>query len=134
MAMILIVDDDPTVRAIAAELLSVDGHAVVEAADGAEALALVETLPVDLIILDMLMPEVDGLETILALKRRKTSAKVLAMSSGGLLDPTGLLRIAVTFGADAAIQKPLRASHFAAAVNQLLQKEDARAGIAVASR
>jgi CheY-like chemotaxis protein len=123
MALILIVDDDPTVRAIATELLRADNHAILEAADGAQALALMERLPVDLVILDMLMPNVDGLETIQALRKRNATAKILAISSGGVLDSASLLRIALTFGADAAMQKPLRISGFRGAVNRLLEPD-----------
>lgn len=120
MALILIVDDDPMVRAIAIELLRDDRHAILEAADGAQALTLMERMPVDLVILDMLMPNVDGLETIQAMKGQNASAKILAISSGGILDSASLLRIAVTFGADAAMQKPLRMNSFRGAVNRLL--------------
>jgi CheY-like chemotaxis protein len=123
MALILIVDDDPTVRAIATELLRADDHAIVEASDGGEALALLARLPVDLVILDMLMPNVDGLETILSLKRQDSKVKILAISSGGVLDPTSLLKIAMTFGADAALQKPLRVGAFRDAVNRILHVE-----------
>lgn len=123
MALILIVDDDPTVRAIATELLRADDHAIVEAADGGEALELLARLPVDLVILDMLMPNVDGLETILSLKRQNSKVRILAISSGGVLDPTSLLKIAMTFGADAALQKPLRVGAFRDAVNRMLSGE-----------
>lgn len=123
MALILIVDDDPMVRAIAIELLRDDRHAILEAADGAQALTLMERMPVDLVILDMLMPNIDGLETIQAMKKRNASAKILAISSGGILDSASLLRIAVTFGADAAMQKPLRMGSFRGAVNRLLTPE-----------
>lgn len=123
MALILIVDDDPTVRAIATELLRADDHAIVEASDGGEALELLARLPVDLVILDMLMPNVDGLETILSLKKQNSKVRILAISSGGVLDPTSLLKIAITFGADAALQKPLRVGAFRDAVNRMLSGE-----------
>ena len=120
MALILNVDDDPTIRAIATELLRADDHAIVEASDGGEALALLAWLPVDLVVLDMLMPNMDGLETIQALKQQKSGVPILAISSGGVLDPTSLLKIAITFGADAALQKPLRAATLRDAVNRML--------------
>ena len=63
-ATILIADDDATLRAIAAELLSGEGYRVLEAEDGDQALTLVEAEGIDLIVLDMLMPNKDGLETI----------------------------------------------------------------------
>lgn len=126
MALILVVDDDPTVRAIATELLRADDHAIVEASDGGEALALLARLPVDLVILDMLMPNVDGLETILSLKKQSSKVRILAISSGGVLDPTSLLKIAMTFGADGALQKPLRVGAFRDAVNRMLHDETVR--------
>ena len=123
MALILIVDDDPTVRAIATELLRADDHAIVEASDGGEALALLARLPVDLVILDMLMPNVDGLETILSLKKQDSKVRILAISSGGVLDPTSLLKIAMRFGADDALHKPLRVGVFRDAVNRMLNED-----------
>ena len=65
MANILIVDDDPTIQLIAGELLRADGHDVVNAGDGVEALKALVTIPADLVVLDMLMPNMDGLETII---------------------------------------------------------------------
>lgn len=121
MALILIVDDDPTVRAIATEMLRSDDHAIVEAADGRQALELIEKMPVDLVILDMLMPNMDGLETILALKQQRSSARILAVSSGGLMDSASLLKIALTFGADASMQKPLRLAAFRDTVRRLVE-------------
>ena len=74
MAVIVIVDDDPTVRLIASELLRHDDHVVVEAADGAEALAVIGSMAVDLVVLDMLMPNKDGVETIGELRRHLLDA------------------------------------------------------------
>ena len=131
MALILIVDDDPTVRAIATEMLRSDDHAIVEAADGRQALELIEKMPVDLVILDMLMPNMDGLETILALKQQRSSARILAVSSGGPMDSASLLKIALTFGADASMQKPLRLAAFRDTVRRLVASlEPAQTSIA----
>lgn len=120
MAVILIVDDDPTVRAIAGELLSESGHSVMEARDGEEALRIVDAVAVDLVVLDMLMPNKDGLETIIDLRRRTPAVRILAISSGGRMGSDGLLRIASAFGADETLVKPLRAATFAATVDRLL--------------
>lgn len=124
MALILMVDDDPTVREIGKALLG-DAHAVVEASDGLEALALARRLPVDLIVLDMLMPNKDGLETLTALSAQSTRPKILAISGGGLLEANGLLKIARAFGADATMQKPLRVGEFRSVVDDLLAMDGA---------
>jgi CheY-like chemotaxis protein len=120
MATILITDDDPMLRAIATELLASDGHRILEAGDGDEALHILETEAVDLLVLDMLMPNKDGLETILELRRRKTPIRILAISSGGSMDLDSLLRTAVVFGADRLMSKPLRISTFASTVAEML--------------
>lgn len=120
MAIIVIVDDDPTIRLIAGEMLRHEDYAVVEASDGIEALSVVSILPVDLVVLDMLMPNKDGLETITELKANHPNVRILAISSGGRMDSGMLLRTALAFGADDALPKPLHADTFATTVARLL--------------
>lgn len=120
MAIILIVDDDPTVRLIAGELLRSEDHAIVEAEDGDEALKIVASMAVDLVVLDMLMPNKDGLETIVELRRRNPGIRILAISSGGRMEPGHLLRTAMMFGADDCLQKPLRLDTFSQVVTRVL--------------
>lgn len=122
MAIILIVDDDPTVRLIASELLRGDDHAIVEAEDGDEALRIVGAMAVDLVVLDMLMPNKDGLETIVELRKRQPDIRILAISSGGLMERGLLLRTARVLGADESLQKPLRLDTFADTVARLLAR------------
>lgn len=123
MARILVVDDDPTIRAVAQELLRKSGHELFEAADGDEALLLAATTPIDLIVLDMLMPNKDGIETIQAVKRDHPETRILAISSGGRMDGSTLLKLASAFGADETMLKPLRLATFAVIVDALLERE-----------
>lgn len=120
MAVILIVDDDPMVRMMATELLREDAHAVIEAEDGVEALRLAAAVEVDLVVLDMLMPNKDGLECIRELRALKPDLPILAMSSGGRMGASDLLRLASVFGANETLVKPLRMATFLDAVNRLL--------------
>ena len=120
MAVIVIVDDDPTVRLIASELLRHDDHVVVEAADGAEALAVIGSMAVDLVVLDMLMPNKDGVETIGELRRSYPHIRILAISSRGRVGADQLLRTAMMLGADDTLVKPLRLDTFARSVARLL--------------
>jgi len=122
MAVILIVDDDPTVRLIARELLRGDDHAIVEADDGNEALKIIGVLAVDLVVLDMLMPNKDGLETIVELRKLQPDIRILAISSGGQMGRGVLLRTALVVGADECLQKPLRLETFADTVTRLLAR------------
>lgn len=121
MTIILVVDDDPTIRTIAAELLRSERHTVVEAADGDEALRVLQTTGADLVVLDMLMPNRDGLETIIEIRRSHPGVRILAISSGGSLGVTDLLATARVFGADETLPKPLSFTTFAATVDRLLQ-------------
>ena len=120
MAVIIIVDDDPTVRLIAREILVMEGHAILEADDGVEALKLIAGIRIDLVVLDMLMPNKDGLETILDLRRSHPHIRILAISSGGAMKAGQLLNMALIFGADGAMSKPLRLEAFSQTVNRLL--------------
>ncbi len=120
MASILIVDDDPTLRAIATELLRGAGHVIIEAEDGDEALKVIGAVPVDLVVLDMLMPNKDGLEVIRELRRAKAQVRILAISSGGRAGVMSYLETAKVFGADEALAKPLTLATFAATVDRLL--------------
>lgn len=120
MAVIVIVDDDPTVRLIATELLRHDDHVVLEAEDGGEAMKIIASMAVDLVVLDMLMPNKDGLETIGELRQTYPQIRILAISSGGRVGADQLLRTAMVLGADDTLVKPLRLDTFARSVARLL--------------
>jgi CheY-like chemotaxis protein len=120
MAVIVIVDDDPTIRLIATELLRSDDHVVLEAEDGVEAMKIIGSMAVDLVVLDMLMPNMDGLETIGELRRSHPNIRILAISSGGRVGVDQLLRTAMVLGADDTLVKPLRLDSFNRSVARLL--------------
>lgn len=118
---ILIVDDDPLLRMIASEMLSGAGYAVAEAEDGDVAIRILEQRPVDLAVLDLLMPNKEGVETIKEIKQRWPHVRIIAISSGGRLDPNYLLPLAKAMGADAVFRKPLTAEPFLNMVEQALR-------------
>lgn len=107
MTSILIVDDDAILRAVAGEMLRHSDHCVLEAEDGLVALRLIEAVPIDLVILDMLMPNMDGFEVILDIRRRYPTVRIIAISGGGLVDGKSLLTTARVLGADGCLTKPL---------------------------
>jgi CheY-like chemotaxis protein len=121
MAHVLVVDDDPLLREIAAAMLQGEGHTVATAENGVAAEDVPDEPAPALAVVDMLMPERDGLETIGDLRRRWPGVKVIAISAGARsLDASLLLRAARALGADAAMQKPLVAGPFLALVRDLL--------------
>jgi len=108
MALLLVIDDDPLFREIARELLIQAGYDVALAENGAEAARMDHPTPPDLAVVDMLMPERDGIETIRDLRGRWAGVKLIAVSAGSRgLAPDLLLRAATAVGADAALQKPV---------------------------
>jgi DNA-binding response OmpR family regulator len=108
MARIMIVDDEPSVRKLVGKLLRSQGLEVVEARDGAEALALAGNSPVDLVLLDIDMPGMDGLETLRRLRRQSPQLMVIMVS--GIDDEARALR-AMDEGARDYVRKPFDLSH-----------------------
>jgi CheY-like chemotaxis protein len=121
MANVLVIDDDPLFREIAQEILTQIGHAVILANDGAKVAGLPAEPAPDLAVVDMLMPERDGIETIGDLQSRWPRIKVIAVSAGGKsLEPGLLLRAAKALGADATLTKPLERTAFVDLVSRLV--------------
>jgi CheY-like chemotaxis protein len=81
--LILLVDDEEPFRRVIKQVLSIAGYDVVEAANGVEAVHQFYEKPADMIITDIIMPEKEGLETIIELKKAHPEVKLIAMSGGG---------------------------------------------------
>ena len=121
MAQILVIDDDAGFRGIVRALLERAGHLVIEASDGRSALQRLRAPPrPDLVITDLLMPQMDGIEVLQHLRRINGEIRILAMSGGGGLGPSDLLRAASHLGADETITKPFRRDEFIDTVNRML--------------
>ncbi|MBF0283863.1 MAG: response regulator [Magnetococcales bacterium] len=121
VARILVIDDDPTVRELLRMVLEAEGHRVVEASDGQMGVDLYCNVPPDLIITDINMPRMDGIEVIAEVKNRSPHAKIIVMSSGGKgLDAQFTLAVAADFGVRDAIAKPFTSLEVLAAVREML--------------
>jgi two-component system response regulator FlrC len=86
MARILVVDDEVGVRSFIADALEVDGHAVVQAADGVEALARLGEQSFHLIVSDLKMPRMDGLALLRAVRRDQPEVEVVVLTAHGTVD------------------------------------------------
>lgn len=106
MALILVVDDDPGIRSLLQRVLVGMGHVVHEAQDGRAALASMAVMEPDLVITDINMPDMDGIELTLALQGRSPATPVIAMSAGGRMPKELLLDSARILGAVSALPKP----------------------------
>lgn len=121
MSRILVIDDELEVRDLVTRILESANHQVVTAADGVEALARYEAgASTDLIITDIIMPEKEGLETILDLLRRNPEARIVAMSGGGRITPEDHLQTAELMGARASIAKPFTRGELLEVVESVL--------------
>jgi|SRR6056297_272507 len=114
MALILLIDDDKDVRETLARSLSFAGHNVEYAKDGAAGLGFLKKSKPDVVICDILMPEKEGIETILEIRNSNPGMPIIAMSGGGdySSDKRGFaddnLESACLFGANYALRKPFR--------------------------
>ncbi len=120
MAKILVLDDDADVRQGISRFLRSLGHEVVEAADGRAALKGEGAFATDLIITDINMPEVDGIEVILALRERNPHLPVIAISGGGRVPKGSLLEDAGALGAVSTLPKPFELAELRRAVDLAL--------------
>lgn len=125
MARILVIDDEASIRDMLRLALEEAGHEVTLAVDGAAGLRQVrQTLP-DLVVTDLIMPEKEGIETILEL-RRVTSAHlpIVAISGGGKGGQREYLEVARKLGADRTLSKPFKIAHLLAVIQELLDQGD----------
>jgi CheY-like chemotaxis protein len=114
---LLVVDDELGIRAALHILLEDTGYAVVTAGDGKEAMKKLQETKVDLVITDILMPEMDGLELITFLRKQNPGLRCIAVSAG---DPT-YLKIGQYMGADRILEKPFSQEKLKVLINELLK-------------
>ena len=120
MASILLIDDDDTLRMVIAEVLRTAGHTVNEAPDGKSGLKLCRAGAYDLIITDMVMPDMDGVELMVGLQHTEPRPRVIAISGGSRLSKPVYLPLAKKLGAQRALQKPFRPEVLLQAVAEVL--------------
>jgi len=106
MARILIIDDDPRIRRMLEAAFEVAGHEVDSVANGKDALRHYVGNPADLVITDIFMPEMDGIEFLMRLQELFPDARLIAMSGGSAVAGRDVLQAARVLGAVEVIHKP----------------------------
>ena len=120
MPRILIIDDDETIRHVLGKALEQAGFEVALAVDGRDGTQKFRSAHYDLVIVDIWMPEKDGLETLMEIRRNTPHAKVIAMSGGGQRGLMQPLNWAQQLGAVAALTKPFTAEELLAVIRTTL--------------
>jgi two-component system, chemotaxis family, chemotaxis protein CheY len=120
MAVILVIEDDDHLRGLLREVLSRAGHEVHEAANGELGMRRFNANPADLVVTDIIMPDKEGLETIMELRREHPSVKIIAISGGGAKLDAQYLPTAKALGADVTIEKPFEPREVIEAIGRLL--------------
>jgi len=121
---ILIIDDDDGIRHILRRALEDAGYAVSEAADGAAGLKRFREAKADLVITDIIMPEREGMETIMTLRKESPDTAIIAVSGGGC-GGADYLAVAVKLGAVRVFRKPFSLAGVVGAVREVLEGEEA---------
>jgi DNA-binding response OmpR family regulator len=120
MARILVIDDHEPLRDMLKQALEESGHTVKTAADGGEGLELFGAWPAQIVITDILMPDKEGIQTIMELRRAQTRVKIIAISGGGTLGPETYLNMARELGADRTLAKPFSLDELEKVISELL--------------
>ena len=120
MTRILIIDDESMVRFSLRRILEGVGYEIAEAENGREGVAMQTASNFDLILTDIIMPEKEGVETVIELKRDFPDVKIIAMSGGGRTRNLDFLKLAQQFGADRIIAKPFAEEELLDAINGCL--------------
>ena len=120
MTRVLVVDDDDDVRAALRKTLLTAGFEVEEAADGAAAIGLHQANPADVLIVDIYMPGMDGIEAMVRLMVEHPGVKIVAISGGGFRDQEDVLKTAARLGAVRTIRKPFTPAEVVTAVREAL--------------
>ena len=117
---ILIIDDDELVRVTLRRALEGADFEVVEASNGDEGIRSYDAEPIDVVVTDLVMPEKEGIETIIELRRRDPEVKIVAISGASRIAGNEYLNVATKFGADRVLAKPFRPKALLEAVRDLL--------------
>ncbi|MBL4638549.1 MAG: response regulator [Proteobacteria bacterium] len=115
MTKVLIVDDEEITLSIIEAMLAKGGYDVITSKDGREVKNLLDVEQPDILIIDIFMPDVDGIENIKAVRKTHPTLPILVISSN-----SDFLRMAEIFGANASLKKPIFGSNLLEKINSLI--------------
>jgi two-component system, chemotaxis family, chemotaxis protein CheY len=122
MSAVLLVDDDDSFRNAMVRILTGAGHAVRDLPSGRDVVKELAKSPVDVLVTDLIMPDVEGLETIRSVRRHHPDLPIIAISGGGRLTPASYLTMARGVGASDVLEKPFEPAQLVAMIGRLSEK------------
>lgn len=120
MNSVLIIEDDEFVMNMLKQTFERAGYEVGTASNGRIGLQLYQCKPFDVVITDLIMPDMEGIETISNLRKDNPEAKVIAISGGGRNSPDDYLHLAKKLGAARTFPKPVDRNELLSAVQELM--------------
>jgi CheY-like chemotaxis protein len=120
MPRVLVIDDEENVLSLIRKMLERAGYEVLEAPDGRKGIGICQSRHVDLVITDIIMPEMEGLEVIIGLRKKLPDLKIICMSGGARLQPGDYLNLACALGANRTLTKPFEREELLEAVRELV--------------
>lgn len=127
MANILIIEDDSAMRRSLGRIVESAGHMALLACDGLEGVRTFRAEQPDVVVTDIVMPEQEGIETIIEIRRQKPEARIIAISGARACNGYGgYLRFAQALGADEVLGKPFVAQELLQVIDTLLNRPDCR--------
>lgn len=120
---VLVVDDEELVRSSLARILKKAGYLVEEAENGHVALDVFRRWSPHVVVTDIIMPEKEGIETIIELRKLAPDLGILAISGGGRVGNTDFLKYARELGADEVLTKPFTTQKLIDTITNLTKKE-----------
>ena len=123
MARIMVIDNEEFVLNVLREMLSREEHEIVTATNGVEGITLFNQQAFDLVIVDILMPQKDGLDTIREMMAINPQTRIIAISGGGRSGVLDFLPVAEVFGALRTLAKPFERHELIEAVNAALSRQ-----------
>lgn len=120
MARVLVIEDDSDFRDTLAAMLRSADHEVQCVRNGREALELLASATYDLLVTDVLMPEVDGIELLTTMRKMRSRLPVIAISGGGSMPASLALSLSTSLGASAVLFKPFYTQELLETVDRAL--------------
>jgi CheY-like chemotaxis protein len=120
MTRILVIDDEESVRTVLRQMLEKEGYEIEDAENGAVGLKLLHDHLPALIITDLFMPEKEGIETMIEVRKHFPQVKIIAISGGGRMGKLDLLPMSESFGAQRTLVKPFERKELLETVKEVL--------------